>query len=115
MRLVCALAVAVVGLAGSVQAAPILDQFTTPDSDFTGLALEFDQAISQSFTVGIGGILSSVDVRLRKNDSAGSENVVLQILTSQTNPASAIFTGNIPIGSITSAFNYVSVDVSSAA
>lgn len=75
LALVCPLFLAVIGS----EAAPILDQMveTTPTLE-SGFALDIDKA--QTFTVGLAGYLTRVDVKLHTS-RAPTENVFFDIRT----------------------------------
>jgi hypothetical protein len=64
--------------AGIVQAAPILDQQHTPSGNFPAFAVANDRTQIQTFTVGITGIVTRIDVQVSR-EPLTVENLVLSL------------------------------------
>ena len=63
-----------IGLPQIVQSAPILDQQYTPATDYAFMhaELDYDYVRAQTFTVGLGGLLSGFEVYLSTPGSGGT-------------------------------------------
>ena len=64
--------------AGIAQATPVVDQQFTPSGNFARLAVANDRTQIQTFTVGITGTLTSIDVRVSEGPQT-VEDLVLSL------------------------------------
>jgi hypothetical protein len=64
--------------AGTVQAAPIVDQQHTPFGNFPAFAVANDRTQIQTFTVGITGAITRIDVQVSRGPLT-VENLVLSL------------------------------------
>lgn len=107
------------GIPQIVQSAPILDQQYTPASGYAFMYAELDQDLirAQTFTVGIGGLLSGFDVYL---STPGLEGTLTFKVYATINGAPDLTSGSLAEATITvSGLNdgpiFYSGDLSSAA
>lgn len=126
-KLVAGIAVAFMLTAvGSANATPVLDQEYTPDPNLPPVghaavgqnALGHVLNMGQTFTVGITGILSAIEVRVAKN-TAIIEDLTLDLRTTNgalPGPAGAILaTASLSAGDIPDTlFSFISFDLSDA-
>jgi hypothetical protein len=107
-----------------VASAPMLDQSNITFLSFggdgaPGSAVNPTQSVAQTFTVGLTGVLATIDLGIYRDPAANTGDVTLDIVPAGALPAydlsSSLFTTTIPIGSIPLlTTNLTSVDVSAA-
>ena len=99
-------------------AAPILlDQHYEPAIGSGSLNVQIDQSVVQTFTVGIDGILSSVEVQLARGNPAPAEGITLSIVDASggtPNLSAVLASAFISPSQISTAYAFVSVDLSAA-
>ena len=80
--------------AGSVQAAPVIDQQHTPSGSFPAFAVANDRTQIQTFTVGITGAVTRIDVQV-SSGLLTVENLVLSLWSTDAAglPQSRLATG----------------------
>jgi hypothetical protein len=102
----------------TAHAAPILDQQYVGFNGLGSVNIQPTQAITQIFTVGIDGILSSVEVRLaRDSNPVPTQGLTLSIIDAPggtPNFSSVLASAFISASSVTGAFTFVPVDLSAA-
>ena len=104
-------------VASSASAASIvLDQQYAP-AGAGSLNVQIDQSLAQTFTVGIDGILSSVEVQLARGNPAPAEGITLSIVDAPGGTPSystVLASGFIAPSDIGTSYSFVSVDLSGA-
>ena len=110
--------------AGIAQATPILDQQNAPSGNFPRLTVANDRSQIQTFTVGLTGELTRIDVQVAKGSNT-VENLVLSLwstdsaglpkdmLASGSVPPSAIGSGGLQPPFVTFDLNAAALPVSS--
>ena len=83
--------------AGIVQATPILDQQHIPSGNFAALTVANDRTQIQTFTVGITGVLTRIDVKVSKNSDT-VEDLVLSLWSTDVAglPKDLLATASVP-------------------
>jgi hypothetical protein len=98
-------------------AVPILDQEYVPTSPSFGLIVSLTQPVHQTFTVGVSGILSEVDVQLARNPTLPAHGITVSIvettLSGVPDLSAVLATGTIAPSDIGTGFGFVPVDLSS--
>lgn len=109
----CAL-VALAAFAGRASAAGIVDQSYTPGGASASFFIESGQSIGQTFTAGITGTLTGVDVEIQSFGGAPSQSVSLEIVGvagGAPNTSDVLATATIPPVDIPSSAGFVHVDL----
>lgn len=103
----------------TAHAAPILDQQYMGVLGNGSVNVQPAQALTQIFTVGVAGLLSSVEVRLvRDSNPVPTQGLTLSIVDAPggtPNWSSVLASGLINPSQVTGAFTFVPVDLSGAA
>lgn len=101
----------------SVSALPILDQQYLALTGGGSLVISSPQPVAQTFTVGIEGLLSSVDVQIaRRNSPVPTDGITLSIVSAPSgipDYSSVLAMVLIDVSEISTSFLFVSVDLAS--
>lgn len=103
-------------LAGTVQAVPIVDQQHAPSGNFPSLTVANDRMQIQTFTVGITGVLTRIDVQIEKG-SQTVEDLVLSLWSTDAAglPEDLLAAASVPASAIDPTFPFVSFDLGAEA
>lgn len=105
-------------LAGIVQAAPVVDQQNAPSGNFPALTVANDRTQIQTFTVGVTGMLTRIDVQVEKASQA-VEDLVLSVWSTDVTglPKDLLATVSVPASTIerTSPRPFVSFELNAQA
>jgi hypothetical protein len=105
-------------LAPPVRAAPILDQsFEAMSSPLNGHIISSTQTPAMTFTVGITGTLTRVDVEVARSTTVPSSDLLLELRSTLPGggPSSEVLASVvIPAASVPTAFSFLPVDLTSA-
>jgi hypothetical protein len=87
--------------AGRVQATPILDQQNAPSGNFPALAVANDRTQIQTFTVGVTGVLTRIDVQVSR-ETQTVEDLVLSLWSTDVTglPKDLLATVSVPPSAI---------------
>jgi hypothetical protein len=89
-------------LVGQAQAIPIVDQEHAPPGNFPALAVANDRTQIQTFTVGVTGVLTRIDVQVRRSPQT-VEDLVLSLWSTDVEglPENLLATVSLPASATT--------------